>query len=103
MRDTPYLVVDVDVLEANLAAMAAHARALGVALRPHAKTHKSIDIARRQLAHGAVGLTVATVAEAEIFAAATKASGIVACSCVIVPSFSLIARFVPVRASNTAL
>lgn len=70
MRDTPYLVVDVDVLEANLAAMAAHARALGVALRPHAKTHKSIDIARRQLAHGAVGLTVATVAEAEIFAAA---------------------------------
>ncbi|MDO8338843.1 MAG: alanine racemase [Microcella sp.] len=70
MRDTPYLVVDVDLLEANLAAMAAHARALGVDLRPHAKTHKSVDIARRQLAHGAVGLTVATVAEAEIFAAA---------------------------------
>jgi len=69
MRDTPYLVVDVDVLEANLAAAAAHARALGVALRPHAKTHKSPDIARRQLAHGAVGLTVATVGEAEVFAA----------------------------------
>ncbi|KRF31364.1 alanine racemase [Yonghaparkia sp. Soil809] len=70
MRDTPYLVIDADVLEANLAEMAAHARAVGVALRPHAKTHKTLEIARRQLAHGAVGLTVATVAEAEIFAAA---------------------------------
>jgi D-serine deaminase-like pyridoxal phosphate-dependent protein len=70
MRDTPYLAVDVDVLERNLEAMATHARALGVALRPHAKTHKSVAIAQRQLAHGAVGLTVATVAEAEIFAAA---------------------------------
>lgn len=68
MRDTPFLVVDEHRLEANLAAMAAHARALGVALRPHAKTHKSPDIARRQLALGAVGLTVATVGEAEVFA-----------------------------------
>ncbi len=69
MRDTSYLAVDEQRLEANLAAMAAHADALGVALRPHAKTHKSLEVARRQLAHGAVGLTVATVAEAEIFAA----------------------------------
>lgn len=69
MRDTPYARVDVAVLEQNLARMAAHARARGVALRPHAKTHKSPDIATRQLAHGAVGLTVATVAEAEVFAA----------------------------------
>ncbi|MER3390192.1 MAG: alanine racemase [Microcella sp.] len=68
MRDTPYLVVDDHVLESNLAAMAAHARALGVALRPHAKTHKTIELARRQLAHEAVGLTVATVGEAEVFA-----------------------------------
>lgn len=69
MRDTPYLVVDEQRLEANLAAMARHAAELGVTLRPHAKTHKSLEVARRQLAHGAVGLTVATVAEAEIFAA----------------------------------
>ncbi len=69
MRDTPYLVVDVELLELNLADMAAHARRLSVDLRPHAKTHKSPEIARRQLAHGAVGLTVATVGEAEIFAA----------------------------------
>lgn len=68
MRDTPYLVVDERRLEANLAAMAEHARALGVALRPHAKTHKAPEIARRQLAHGAIGLTVATVGEAEVFA-----------------------------------
>lgn len=68
MRDTPYLVIDEQLLEANLAAMAEHARRLGVALRPHAKTHKSVEVARRQLAHGAVGLTVATVAEAETFA-----------------------------------
>ncbi|MBX9717855.1 MAG: D-TA family PLP-dependent enzyme, partial [Microbacteriaceae bacterium] len=68
MRDTPYLVVDETLLEANLAAMAAHARALGVALRPHAKTHKTPELAHRQLAHGAIGLTVATVGEAEAFA-----------------------------------
>lgn len=70
MRDTPYLAVDTAVLDANIARMAAHTRALGVDLRPHAKTHKSPDIARRQRDAGAVGLTVATVAEAEVFAAA---------------------------------
>jgi D-serine deaminase-like pyridoxal phosphate-dependent protein len=70
VRDTPYLVVDEPQLEANLAAMASHARALGVALRPHAKTHKTPELAHRQLAHGAVGLTVATVGEAEVFAGA---------------------------------
>ena len=65
---TPYLVVDRDVLQANLGAMAARARDHGVALRPHAKTHKCLEIARRQLALGAAGLTVATVGEAEVFA-----------------------------------
>jgi D-serine deaminase-like pyridoxal phosphate-dependent protein len=65
---TPCLVVDRDVLETNLAAMAAHARDHGVALRPHAKTHKCVEIARRQVELGAVGLTVATVGEGEVFA-----------------------------------
>jgi D-serine deaminase-like pyridoxal phosphate-dependent protein len=65
---TPCLVVDREVLEANLVAMAVHALDHGVALRPHAKTHKCLEIARGQLALGAVGLTVATVGEAEIFA-----------------------------------
>jgi D-serine deaminase-like pyridoxal phosphate-dependent protein len=67
---TPYLMVDIDVLRRNLAAMAATASARGLALRPHAKTHKSLEIAGLQLELGAVGLTVATVGEAEVFAAA---------------------------------
>jgi D-serine deaminase-like pyridoxal phosphate-dependent protein len=68
--DTPALVVDLGRLEANLASMASHAATAGVALQPHAKTHKSVEIARRQRAHGAHGLTVATVGEAEVFATA---------------------------------
>jgi D-serine deaminase-like pyridoxal phosphate-dependent protein len=68
--DTPAVVVDAERLERNLARMAASATAAGVALRPHAKTHKCAEIARMQLAHGAAGLTVATLAEAEAFAAA---------------------------------
>ena len=68
--DTPELVVDVDRLDRNIARMAADANAQGVALRPHAKTHKSVEIALRQLSAGAVGMTVATIGEAEVFAAA---------------------------------
>ncbi|WP_432492413.1 alanine racemase [Kineococcus gypseus] len=68
--ETPCLLVDLDVLERNVAAAAGAARAAGLALRPHAKTHKCPPIAARQLAAGAAGLTVATVAEAEVFAAA---------------------------------
>lgn len=66
--ETPYVTVDVDVLDRNLRGMAASAGRRGLALRPHAKTHKTIEIGRRQIEHGAVGLTVATVSEAEIFA-----------------------------------
>jgi D-serine deaminase-like pyridoxal phosphate-dependent protein len=65
---TPYLLVDLDVLDANLAAMAALAQRLRVRLRPHAKTHKCLPVAQRQLAAGACGLTVATIGEAEVFA-----------------------------------
>ena len=67
---TPCLVVDLDVLDRNIHAMADHARASGLRLRPHAKTHKCLEIAARQVRRGASGLTVATVAEAEVFAAA---------------------------------
>jgi D-serine deaminase-like pyridoxal phosphate-dependent protein len=70
VRDTPYLAVDVDLLDRNLAAMADAARARGLALRPHAKTHKCPEIARRQVALSGGGLTLATVGEAEVFAAA---------------------------------
>lgn len=66
---TPYLVVDRDRLDRNIADMVSYADSHGLALRPHAKTHKCHQIARRQLDAGADGLTVATVGEAEIFAA----------------------------------
>jgi D-serine deaminase-like pyridoxal phosphate-dependent protein len=68
--ETPALLLHLDVVERNLAFMAGRARELGARLRPHAKTHKCIELGRRQLAHGASGLTVATLAEAEAFAAA---------------------------------
>src|SRR5262245_22423530 len=67
---TPALVLDLDVLDANVATMMATAREFGVALRPHAKSHKSPDIARRLVASGAVGACCATIGEAEALAAA---------------------------------
>jgi D-serine deaminase-like pyridoxal phosphate-dependent protein len=67
---TPALILDRERLMRNVREMAARARSLGVALRPHAKTHKSPEIAALQLEHGATGLTVATLTEAEGFAAA---------------------------------
>ncbi|HEX6350203.1 MAG TPA: alanine racemase [Candidatus Dormibacteraeota bacterium] len=65
---TPVAVVEERILERNLARMAAFARESGLKLRPHAKTHKSAFIARRQIHHGAAGLTAATLHEAEVFA-----------------------------------
>jgi len=66
--DTPALVVDLDRMDAAIARMAAAMSERGVALRPHAKTHKSIEVGRRQVGAGAAGLTVGTVGEAEVFA-----------------------------------
>lgn len=63
--NTPALVVDLDALERNIAAMAAFAKASGLTLRPHAKTHKSAAIARLQRAAGAVGVCCAKLGEAE--------------------------------------
>jgi len=65
---TPALLLDLDRLDANLAGMADRATRLGVRLRPHIKTHKSIDIGRRQIEAGARGITVATLPEARAFA-----------------------------------
>lgn len=64
--NTPVLVLDIEALDRNIAAMAKLAADGGVALRPHAKTHKSVDIARRQVAAGAVGLCCAKIGEAEV-------------------------------------
>ncbi len=71
---TPALLVDLDAFEANLQKMASHAREHGKALRPHAKAHKCPAIARRQMGAGAVGLCVATIAEAELMSKAGIAS-----------------------------
>ena len=68
--DTPALVLDLDVAEANTRALVAHLAGFGVTLRPHAKTHKSVELGRGQLAMGARGLTVGNLGEAEVFAAA---------------------------------
>lgn len=68
--DTPALLVDLDRLDANIAAMADQARRVSLELRPHFKTHKSTEIAKRQLAAGAVGITVAKLDEAEALLAA---------------------------------
>jgi D-serine deaminase-like pyridoxal phosphate-dependent protein len=65
---TPALLLDLDRLEANLARMASRAVTLGVTLRPHVKTHKCLEIAERQHALGARGITVSTVSEARVFA-----------------------------------
>jgi D-serine deaminase-like pyridoxal phosphate-dependent protein len=64
--NTPALVLDRDALERNISAMAAFARRGGLALRPHAKTHKCVEIARLQLEAGAVGLCCAKLGEAEV-------------------------------------
>ncbi len=65
---TPALVLDLDAMEANIQAMAAHCGRTGQALRPHAKSHKSVAIARRQIEAGAVGQCCATIREAEAMA-----------------------------------
>ena len=68
--DTPAVVVLREVLLENIAKMQAFADGHGVALRPHAKTHKSVEIARMQLAAGAAGITVSSLDQAEVFASA---------------------------------
>jgi D-serine deaminase-like pyridoxal phosphate-dependent protein len=63
---TPALILDLDAFEHNVKAMARLCGRAGVSLRPHAKTHKSIEMARRQIAAGAVGISVATIREAAV-------------------------------------
>jgi D-serine deaminase-like pyridoxal phosphate-dependent protein len=63
---TPALLVDRDALDFNIRKMAALAAEFGKHVRPHAKAHKCVQIARRQMRAGAVGVCVATVAEAEL-------------------------------------
>jgi D-serine deaminase-like pyridoxal phosphate-dependent protein len=67
---TPALLLDLDAFEGNLSLMADHVKNSGKNLRPHAKAHKCPEIARRQIAAGAIGVCVATVVEAELMSGA---------------------------------
>ena len=64
--DTPCLLLDLDAMERNIATMATHFAGRSARLRPHFKTPKPPEVARRQLAAGAIGITVAKLGEAEV-------------------------------------
>jgi len=68
--ETPAVCVDRALMEANIRRMAVQLKGRRIAFRPHVKSHKSVVIAERQIAAGAVGLTTATLGEAEVFAGA---------------------------------
>lgn len=68
--DTPALLIDLDAFERNVARMADFFQRIPAKLRPHAKTHKCPEIARRQIAAGAIGVTCAKLSEAEVLAQA---------------------------------
>jgi 3-hydroxy-D-aspartate aldolase len=82
--ETPALVLDLDVVDRNIAVMAEHARSFGYRLRPCFKVHKSVEIARRQVAAGALGQCCATLAEAEA-AVAAGIPGVMLFSTVVTP------------------
>ncbi|MEO6909913.1 MAG: alanine racemase [Edaphobacter sp.] len=67
MLPTPCLIVDLDLFNANIKQMADTAKTNGIHVRPHVKVHKSVEVARQQMAAGAIGLTSSTLAEAELF------------------------------------
>lgn len=95
--DTPALCVDLDALESNITTMQARLTAKGLGARPHAKTHKSADIARKQLAAGALGICTSKVSEAE----ALMAAGIDRiCMTTTNPSPSKIRRAMALRAKS---
>ena len=64
---TPAVIVDLDIVDANITKMASKLKSVHVAHRPHVKTHKSLSLAKRQLDAGAIGITVAKLSEAEVF------------------------------------
>ena len=64
--ETPAVIVDLDVMERNLSRMADYCRAHQLLLRPHTKSHKIPELAKRQIESGATGITVAKLGEAEV-------------------------------------
>lgn len=68
--ETPAVLVDADIAERNIERYQAYCSEHGIALRPHIKTHKTREFARRQVAAGAVGITCQKISEAEVMAEA---------------------------------
>lgn len=89
---TPALVVDLDAFEANLAAAEALVQGTGKRLRPHFKTHRTPEIALRQLGPAATGLTCATVGEAEVLVRAGVRDVLIANEVVSQPKLDSVAR-----------
>jgi D-serine deaminase-like pyridoxal phosphate-dependent protein len=98
--NTPALLLDLDALERNIAAMAAHTKAAGVKLRPHSKGAKSIEIGRRQMAAGAVGICCSTLGEAEVIAG-SGIDGVLITSPVVTPA--MIERLIALNAKARGL
>ncbi len=74
--DTPVVAIDLDILEKNISRHAAMARLNHIHLRPHIKTHKTPEIADMQLRAGAIGITCAKIAEAEVMCEKSSATDI---------------------------
>jgi D-serine deaminase-like pyridoxal phosphate-dependent protein len=74
--ETPAVVVDIERFESNVARMASAAAGSGIRLRPHIKAHKLPELARVQLEHGAIGLTCATLSEAEVMVEETSCTSL---------------------------
>jgi len=68
--DTPVVVVDLEVMEDNISRMAAYCKKYELKLRPHVKTHKTVDIARLQMNAGACGIACQKLGEAEVMVTA---------------------------------
>ena len=64
--DTPAVLVDVDIMDANIRQLSNYCKRHSLVLRPHVKTHKIPELACRQVEEGAVGVTVAKLGEAEV-------------------------------------
>ncbi|MCB1018297.1 MAG: DSD1 family PLP-dependent enzyme [Acidobacteria bacterium] len=79
---TPSLILDLDAFESNIRTMAEHAKAHSINLRPHVKTHKTPEIAKRQIAAGALGVCCATIREAEVMSDAGIGGLLVTSECV---------------------
>ena len=76
--DTPALLVDLDAIEANIARIAAECRNHGVSWRPHVKGNKTVEIVRKEIGAGAIGITCAKIGEAEVMADAGVRSMLIA-------------------------